>query len=127
MSGKGDTPRPFAVDAETFDSNWEAIFGKKQVGLGRVVQASGSNPDNVGSIPTAPAIIRVDGDYNVYCTGRAHFWAKPDFCERAGVGLARGAAKVRLCDCIPTYIDPVSGAQVDENWWPGDPVGYEVS
>lgn len=81
MSGKGDTPRPFAVDAETFDINWEAIFGKKQVGLGRVVQASGSNPDYVGSSPTAPAI----------------------------------------------YIDPVTGAQVDEHWWPGDPVEHEVS
>ncbi len=29
MSGKGDRPRPFSVDQKTFDSNWDAIFGKK--------------------------------------------------------------------------------------------------
>jgi hypothetical protein len=28
--GKGDTPRPFSVDAKTFESNWDAIFGKKK-------------------------------------------------------------------------------------------------
>ena len=27
--GKGDTPRPFSVPKEKFDSNWNAIFGKK--------------------------------------------------------------------------------------------------
>ena len=30
MSGKGSRPRPFSVDQKTFDSNWAAIFGKKQ-------------------------------------------------------------------------------------------------
>jgi hypothetical protein len=29
MSGKGSTPRPFS-DRATFDSNWDAIFGKKE-------------------------------------------------------------------------------------------------
>ena len=29
-AGKGDTPRPLGVDMETFDRNFEAIFGKKQ-------------------------------------------------------------------------------------------------
>lgn len=31
MAGKGDTPRPFAVDQETFAANWDRIFnqGKK--------------------------------------------------------------------------------------------------
>jgi hypothetical protein len=27
--GKGDTPRPLSVPREKFDSNFEAIFGKK--------------------------------------------------------------------------------------------------
>lgn len=29
MSGKGSSPRPFSVDQETFESNWEKAFGKK--------------------------------------------------------------------------------------------------
>lgn len=28
--GKGSSPRPFSVDKKTFDSNWDAIFGKKK-------------------------------------------------------------------------------------------------
>jgi len=28
--GKGDTPRPLGVPIETFDKNFEAIFGKKK-------------------------------------------------------------------------------------------------
>lgn len=27
--GKGDTPRPFSVDHNTYSNNWENIFGKK--------------------------------------------------------------------------------------------------
>ena len=30
MSGKGSRPRPFSVDQKTFESNWDAIFGKKK-------------------------------------------------------------------------------------------------
>jgi len=26
MSGKGSSPRPYSVDQETFDNNWDAIF-----------------------------------------------------------------------------------------------------
>lgn len=120
MSGKGDTPRPITVDAETFASNWEAVFGKKQLGLGRAVQASGSNPDYVGSNPTAPAIrrISVDGDYALYCDGLTHFKAKTADADALRL-------KVAPCSCNPIYIDPVTGAQVDEHWWPGDPVRYE--
>lgn len=29
MSGKGSAPRPFEVDRKTFESNWDAIFGRK--------------------------------------------------------------------------------------------------
>lgn len=28
--GKGCKPRPYSVDAETFESNWDRIFKKKQ-------------------------------------------------------------------------------------------------
>lgn len=31
MSGKGDRPRPYSVDQKTFNSNWDAIFGKKEI------------------------------------------------------------------------------------------------
>lgn len=29
MNGKGSKPRPLGVSREVFDSNWDAIFGKK--------------------------------------------------------------------------------------------------
>jgi hypothetical protein len=28
--GKGDKPRPYSVPIETFDSNWDKIFGNKK-------------------------------------------------------------------------------------------------
>lgn len=28
MSGKGDIPRPYTVDSQTFSSNWERTFGQ---------------------------------------------------------------------------------------------------
>jgi hypothetical protein len=48
--GKGSAPRPFAVDQKTFASHWDAIFSGARVGA-----EDGSNPSNVGAIPTAPA------------------------------------------------------------------------
>ena len=30
MAGKGSKPRPFVVDRDTFENNWDAIFMKKQ-------------------------------------------------------------------------------------------------
>jgi hypothetical protein len=30
QSGKGDTPRPYSVDHNTFNSNWERTFGAKK-------------------------------------------------------------------------------------------------
>lgn len=30
MSGKGSNPRPFSVDRDTFDTNWNTIFKKEQ-------------------------------------------------------------------------------------------------
>ena len=32
--GKGSSPRPFEVDQKTFESNWEAIFGKRKINTG---------------------------------------------------------------------------------------------
>lgn len=28
--GKGSRPRPYSVDQKTFNSNWDATFGKKE-------------------------------------------------------------------------------------------------
>lgn len=28
-AGKGDTPRPFSVDPNTYAANWERAFGKR--------------------------------------------------------------------------------------------------
>ncbi len=32
--GKGSKPRPFSVDKETFDNNFDKIFGKKEDNTG---------------------------------------------------------------------------------------------
>ena len=32
LSGKGSAPRPFSVSAETYTSNWDAIFNRKDAG-----------------------------------------------------------------------------------------------
>ena len=63
MSGKGDTPRPFSVDADTYASNWDAIFR----GVGEQSKPMGSNPirerelSAVGANPTSAATY-VDND-----------------------------------------------------------------
>lgn len=31
MNGKGDKPRPFSVNREEFESNWERVFGNKNI------------------------------------------------------------------------------------------------
>lgn len=36
--GKGSSPRPFSVDTETFNNNWDAIFGKKKDNKAGVTQ-----------------------------------------------------------------------------------------
>lgn len=52
MSGKGSGRRPQKVDEQTFASNWERIFS----GRSTAASASGSNPADLGSSPSAPAI-----------------------------------------------------------------------
>lgn len=76
--GKGHAPRPFSVSADEYASRFDAIFGTKQMGHGRAAQASGSNPDKVGSTPTAPANPLYIGDYN----GVPVFMDPPDALER---------------------------------------------
>ena len=44
MSGKGSKARPFSVDKNTFDSNWENIFRKKEKVNGQE-QSQQSNAD----------------------------------------------------------------------------------
>jgi hypothetical protein len=29
-AGKGSTPRPYSVDKDTFDNNWDKVFSKKK-------------------------------------------------------------------------------------------------
>lgn len=31
MAGKGSRPRPYSVDLNTFDNNWDNIFGNKKM------------------------------------------------------------------------------------------------
>jgi hypothetical protein len=40
MSGKGSTPRPYSVDAQTFADNWTRIFGAKQEGSPNKLEVS---------------------------------------------------------------------------------------
>lgn len=44
QAGKGDKPRPYSIDHETYESNWERTFGRKE---GKTCLYSGlSHPDN---------------------------------------------------------------------------------
>ncbi len=45
MSGKGSTPRPFSVDADTFASRWDAIFKKEGQGESQPVSEHGSDQE----------------------------------------------------------------------------------
>ena len=40
MAGKGSRARPFSVDRETFDSNWDEIFGNKKEEVSEEVEQS---------------------------------------------------------------------------------------
>lgn len=55
MAGKGDTPRPFAVDEQTYADNWNRTFGAKPSGSPTKVEndnGQGSQPDQERSGPT---------------------------------------------------------------------------
>lgn len=42
MNGKGSRPRPFSVSGETFASNWERTFGKKDESSPKQEQPAGA-------------------------------------------------------------------------------------
>lgn len=42
--GKGSSPRPFDVDADTFASNWERTFGKKENTMKAIVWSKDACP-----------------------------------------------------------------------------------
>lgn len=44
MSGKGSSPRPYSVDKDTYDKNWDLIFGNKKKN-----QPAVSDNDNTGT------------------------------------------------------------------------------
>jgi hypothetical protein len=52
MSGKGSSPRPFAVSAEDFSARWDAIFSKKGNSNDESIQKETSGPN--GSIEADP-------------------------------------------------------------------------
>ncbi len=45
MSGKGDTPRPIAVDQDTFAANWERTFGAKAEASSHKVSKDNGEPE----------------------------------------------------------------------------------
>lgn len=49
--GKGSNPRPFSVDKETFESNWDKIFKK-----GNKMSEQNSTPCGCGRSPTGQCI-----------------------------------------------------------------------
>jgi len=51
--GKGSKARPFSVDQETFDSNWDLIFKKDKVNDGKEQsQQSNANQDRQDTFGT---------------------------------------------------------------------------
>ena len=58
--GKGSSPRPYSVNQETFSSNWDAIFGKKNGVMAErpnaaAWKADGSDNGHEGSNPSDTA------------------------------------------------------------------------
>lgn len=47
VSGKGDTPRPFAVDDKTFSDNWERTFGAKPTAASDQEQSGGKEAGDI--------------------------------------------------------------------------------
>jgi hypothetical protein len=53
--GKGSAPRPYSVDAETFESNWDTIFKQKpHEGQfdGNVTDTSSTSKNEEGKLPS---------------------------------------------------------------------------
>ena len=53
--GKGSAPRPLSVDQETFESNWDRIFSKKQEReISSEVEQCPYKAEVTGSTPVSP-------------------------------------------------------------------------
>jgi len=53
--GKGSTPRPYSVDSNTFESNWDTIFKQKpHEGQfdGNVTDTSSTSKNEEGKLPS---------------------------------------------------------------------------
>jgi len=50
--GKGDAPRPLAVDQDTFENNWDRIFNQKEVEVVRLdFEADNDHASILATIP----------------------------------------------------------------------------
>ena len=47
--GKGSKARPFSVDRDTFNNNWDNIFKKEKVEDGKINNADQNRQDTLGS------------------------------------------------------------------------------
>jgi hypothetical protein len=56
MSGKGSRPRPYSVSQDTFASNWDAIFKKKEVDMTPKVENMKKGTCGCGRSPTGDCI-----------------------------------------------------------------------
>lgn len=50
MSGKGSSPRPFSVDRETFEHNWDVIFANKETAKFEQMVFNGEYDDDIETI-----------------------------------------------------------------------------
>ena len=52
-AGKGSMPRPYSVDFNTYDDNWERIFGKKEKEMtAKIVETENGPVCGCGRSPT---------------------------------------------------------------------------
>ena len=59
MSGKGSKPRPYSVDRDTFDNNWDRIFNKQnkqEQALQEMVRISEEMGDYINALIDNPLI-----------------------------------------------------------------------
>jgi len=49
--GKGSSPRPYSVPKDTFDANWDAIFGNKGKKPEKTLDKPAEKTDNSNNTP----------------------------------------------------------------------------
>jgi hypothetical protein len=49
QNGKGDTPRPISIDRQTYENNWERVFGRRgtEQEIDKVVEMVNDLPQEV--------------------------------------------------------------------------------